>query len=70
MQRLRISGDQIKEVVQENDWRLIIELKNGRKIVVETDVYPEIRLCNPEKDGYECYIEFTKFLIYERDGDP
>ena len=62
---IRIRGEDIKEVRQESDWRLVIELKDGRKLIVESDIYPEIRLCNPSRDDDACYVENTRLLIYE-----
>lgn len=62
---LRISGDQIKEVVQDKPWRLVIELKNGKRVIVEPYFYDEIRRCNPSKDDDSCYLDSLYLRVYE-----
>jgi hypothetical protein len=54
---LTISGDQVVRIVQDKPWRLVIELRDGSRVVVEPDFYEEIRRCDPKRDDDSCYLE-------------
>ncbi|MEM4844545.1 MAG: hypothetical protein QXU08_09070 [Ignisphaera sp.] len=55
-----ISGEQVKEVVL-SPWRITVVLRNGKRIVVEPDFYPEIMLCRGGE--WDCYVENVKLSI-------
>jgi hypothetical protein len=65
---LEIEGTAVARVVQPNPWTLIIELRDGRRIVVEPDFYSEIRSCS-EDGGDECYLENLFLRVYEDGGE-
>lgn len=61
---------ELTEIIIENvekvilsQWREIVILKNGRRIIVEPDIYPEITTCR--KGEWDCYMENIKLSIYE-----
>jgi hypothetical protein len=64
-----LDGNMIDRVVFQSPWRIIIILRGGRRFAVEPDIYPEIRLCNPERDGDDCYLENTHLRVYEDGGE-
>ncbi|MEM1731125.1 MAG: hypothetical protein QXY26_08380 [Ignisphaera sp.] len=49
-----------------SQWREIVILKNGKRIIIEPDIYPEITTCRGE---WDCYMENIKLSIYEESGD-
>jgi len=67
MQFVKIDGDQIARIVQDKPWRLIIELKNGKRVIVEPDFYNEIRRCDPDNDDDSCYLDNLYLRVYEED---
>ncbi|MEM1842242.1 MAG: hypothetical protein QXL19_07685 [Ignisphaera sp.] len=58
-----ISGEQVKEIVL--DSIITIVLRNGKKIVIEPDIYPEIILCR--EGEWDCYMENVRFSIHEEE---
>jgi hypothetical protein len=64
-----LDGNMIDRVVFQSPWRIIIILRGGRRLAVEPDIYPEIRLCNPERDGDDCYLENLFLRVCEDGGE-
>jgi hypothetical protein len=64
-----IDGNMIDRVVFQSPWRIIIILRGGRRFAVEPDIYPEIRGCDPDRDGDDCYLENTHLRVYEDGGE-
>jgi hypothetical protein len=66
---LSLEGSQVSRVEQVNPWTLVIVLRDGRKIIVEPDFYPEIRGCDPDRDADDCYLENLFLRVYEGGGE-
>jgi hypothetical protein len=64
-----IDGNMIDRVVFQSPWRIIIILRGGKRIAVEPDFYNEIRLCSPERDGDDCYLENLFLRVCEDGGE-
>jgi hypothetical protein len=64
-----IDGGLVERIEFVSPWKMVIVLRNGKRIAVEPDFYNEIRLCNPERDGDDCYLENTHLRVYEDGGE-
>jgi len=62
-----IDGGLVERIEFVSPWKMVIVLRNGKRIAVEPDFYNEIRYCS-EDDGDECFLENLFLRIYE-DGD-
>jgi len=62
---LEIDGAMISKVVQQNPWTLVIELRDGRRIVVEPGLGEDAEECGSDVD---CILDSLSLEIRE-DGD-
>ena len=64
-----IDGGLVERIEFVSPWRIKIVLKDGKKLAIEPDIYPEIRLCSPERDGDDCYLENLLLRVCEDGGE-
>ena len=62
---LEIDGSMVSKVVQQNPWTLVIELRDGRRIVVEPGLGEDAEECEGDVD---CILDSLSLEIRE-DGD-
>lgn len=53
-----IDGELVKEIVLELPWKVVIVLKDGRRIEIEADYFSEIEMCR--RGSWDCYYENVK----------
>jgi len=64
-----IEGSMVERIEFVSPWKIVIQLKNGRRIAVEPDFYSEIRYCDPNRDSDSCYLENLYLRVYEDGGE-
>jgi len=55
-----IDGGLVERIEFVSPWKIVVVLKNGVKIAVESDVYGDVELC----ETVECVYESTYLKIY------
>jgi hypothetical protein len=63
---LEIDGSMISKIVQQNPWTLIIELRDGKRIVVEPGLGEEAEECGGD---VECILDALSLEIIHENGD-